>query len=90
MKIEEIVLSKTLPQQTEKNCFKSAYFYNCQSHCAKNYYLHSKPACNGHVCPKQKEIKEVCKQANLIALTTQFADNHAHLDTVKITCELES
>ena len=41
------------------------------------------------ICRKQKEIGEVCKQANLITLKTQLADYHAHLDTVKITCELE-
>ena len=35
-------------------------------------------------------LREVCKQANLIALTTQLADYHAHSDTDKITCELES
>ena len=44
------------------------------------------------ICRKRKEIGEVCKQANLITLKTQLArllDYHAHLDTVKITCELE-
>ena len=41
------------------------------------------------ICRKRKEIGEVCKQANLITLKTQLAAYHAHLDTVKITCELE-
>ena len=41
------------------------------------------------ICRKRQEIGEVCKQANLITLKTQLADYHAHLDTVKITCELE-
>ena len=41
------------------------------------------------ICRKRKEMGEVCKQANLITLKTQSADYHAHLDTVKITCELE-
>ena len=41
------------------------------------------------ICRKRKEIGKVCKQANLITLKTQLADYHAHLDTVKITCELE-
>ena len=41
------------------------------------------------ICRKRKETGEVCKQANLITLKTQLADYHAHLDTVKITSELE-
>ena len=44
--MEEMVLSKNQPQQIGKDCFKSAYCYNCHSHCVKNSYLHSKPACN--------------------------------------------
>lgn len=89
MKIKEMGLPKTQPQQTGKNCFKSAYCYNNASHIVEKSLIctlsrHS--AVSYVLC----YLKEVCKQANLIALTTQLADYHAHLDTVKITCELES
>ena len=94
MKIKEMGLSKTQPQQIGKDCFKSAYCYNCHSHCVKNSYLHSKPACNCLLFPllfAENETKwgRSASKANLITLKTQSADYHAHLDTVKITCELE-